>query len=102
MTRSTKYDKYITIQQGTDTETDIKGWKTAWPDFYSSWASVLPMSGAKAVDFTRQGFIESYEVEMRKRAINVNDECRVVYNGKEFQIKSLIIHDVVKLDIARI
>lgn len=101
MTRSTKYNRRITIQQGTDTETEIKGWKTTWADLYTSWASVLPMSGAKAVDFTRAGFIESYEVEMRRRAINVNSECQIVYDGKEFQITSLIIHDVVKLDIAR-
>lgn len=101
MTRATKYNMRITIQQSINTETEIKGWKTTWSNLYTSWASVLPMSGAKGVDFTRLGFIESYEVEMRKRETNVDSDCRVLYNGKPFQITSLIIHDVVKMDIAR-
>jgi len=101
MSRSTKYDKKIAIQQRTKVETELKGWKNTWSTLYTSWASVLPMSGAKGVDFSRMGFIESYEVEMRKRETNVNSNCRIVYNGKNFQINSIVIHDVVKLDIAR-
>lgn len=99
--RATKYDKTITIQQRTKVETELKGWKNTWANLYTSWASVLPMSGAKGVDFSRMGFIESYEVEMRKRAVNVDGDCRIVYNGKNFQINSIKIHDVVNLDIAR-
>lgn len=101
MIRVTKYDKRITVQKNTEVETEIKGLKTSWADLYTSWASVLPMSGAKALDFTRLGFIESYEVEMRKRDVNVDGDCRIQYNGKNFQINSIVIHDVVKLDIAR-
>ena len=101
MTRVTKYNKTITIQKRTKVETEIKGWRNTWSTFYTSWASVLPVSGAKGDDYTRMGFIESYEVEMRKRAVNVNSDCRILYNGKEFQITSIKIHDVVKLDIAR-
>jgi len=99
--RATKYDKTITIQQRTKVETELKGWKNTWANLYTSWASVLPMSGAKGVDFSRMGFIESYEVEMRKRAVNVDGDCRIVYAGKVFQINSIKIHDVVNLDIAR-
>ena len=99
--RATKYDKTITIQQRTKVETELKGWKNTWANLYTSWASVLPMSGAKGVDFSRMGFIESYEVEMRKRAVNVDGDCRIVYVGKVFQINSIKIHDVVNLDIAR-
>ena len=101
MTRSTKYDKQITVQKNTKVATEIKGFKTSWADLYTSWASVIPISGAKAVDFTRMGFIESYELEMRTRATNVDSDCRIQYDGKDFQITSIIIHDVVKLDIAR-
>ena len=101
MTRSTKYDKQITVQKNTKVETVIKGFKTSWTDLYTSWASIEPISGAKAVDFTRMGFIESYELEMRTRATNVDSDCRIQYEGKDFQITSIIIHDVVKLDIAR-
>lgn len=101
MSRSTKYDKTITIEQRTKVETDIKGWSNTWATLYTSWASVVPLSGAKGVDFSRMGFIESYEVEMRKRDVNVGSNCRIIYNGKTFQITSIKIHDVVNLDIAR-
>jgi len=99
--RTTKYDKRIIVQQRTKVETPIKGWSNKWSELYTSWASVLPMSGAKGVDFSRMGFIESYEVEMRKRAVNVDSDCRIVYDGKVFQINSLKIYDVINLDIAR-
>ena len=101
MSRSTKYDKTIAIQQRVKTETELKGWSNTWPTLYTSWASVLPISGAKGDDYTRMGFTESYEVEMRKRETNVDSNCRIVYNGKEFQITSIAIYNVVKLDIAR-
>ena len=99
--RATKYDKTIAIQQRVKTETELKGWSNTWSTLYTSWASVLPISGAKGDDYTRMGFTESYEVEMRKRATNVDSDCRIVYNGKVFQITSLKIYDVVNLDIAR-
>jgi len=99
--RTAKYDKTILIQQRTKVETELKGWSNKWDTLYTSWASVLPMSGAKGLDFSRMGFIESYEVEMRKRAVNVDGDCRIVYDGKVFQINSIKIHDVVNLDIAR-
>ena len=99
--RTAKYDKKIKVQKNTEVETEIKGFKTSWADFYTSWASIEPISGAKAVDFTRMGFIESYELEMRKRETNVDSDCRIQYDGKNFQITSIKIHDDVKLDIAR-
>ena len=99
--RAAKYDKWIAVQKNTKVETEIKGFKTSWAVLYKSWASIVPISGAKAVDFTRMGFIESYELEMRVRETNVDTDCRIVYNGKNFQITSIKIHDVVNLDIAR-
>ena len=99
--RATKYDTTIAVQQRTKVETEIKGWKNTWATFYTSWAGLTPLSGAKADDYTRLGFVESYELEMRKRESNVDSDCRIVYDGKNFQITSIKIFDVVNLTIAR-
>ena len=99
--RATEYNKRITVQKRTKTETAIKGWTNTWATFYTSWAGLVPLSGAKADDYTRLGFVESYELEMRSRESNVDSDCRIVYDGKNFQITSIKIFDVVNLTIGR-
>jgi len=99
--RATEYNKRITVQKRTKTETEIKGWTNTWATFYTSWAGLTPLSGAKTDDYTRLGFVESYELEMRSRESNVDSDCRIVYDGKNFQITSIKIFDVVNLTIAR-
>jgi len=99
--RSTKYNKKITIQKRTQIANDIGGWRNEWSDYYISWASVIATGGLKRLEYGRLGFSESYEVEMRVRNENVNSDCQVIYNGKIFQIHSLQISGVVKLDITR-
>ncbi len=99
--RSTKYNQKITIQKRTKVPNDIGGWTNTWADYYTSWASVKIMSGMKRLEYGRLGFIEFYEVEMRTRNENVDGDCQVIYNGKTFQINSIQISGVVKLDIAK-
>jgi len=99
--RATKYHKKITIQKRTKIPNDIGGWKNTWSDYYTSWASVIATSGMKRLEYGKLGFIESYEVEMRVRNENVDGNCQVIYNGNAFQINSIQISEVVKLDIAR-
>jgi len=99
--RSTKYNKKITIQKRTKVPNDIGGWKNEWSDYYTSWASVIAAGGLKRLEYGRLGFIESYEVEMRIRNENVDGNCQIIYDNKTFQIGSIQIDKVVKLDIAR-
>ena len=99
--RATKYNKEITIQKRTKVPNDIGGWKNTWADYYTSWASVIATGGLKHLEYGRLGFTESYEVEMRKRDENVDSNCQVIYDGKTFQIGSIQISEVVKLDIAK-
>ena len=99
--RVTKYDKKITIQKRTRVKNDIGGWKNTWSDYYTSWASVIATGGLKRLEYGKLGFTESYEIEMRVRDENVDGNCQVIYNSKTFQISSLQISEVVKLDIAR-
>lgn len=99
--RATKYNKQITIQKRTKVPNDIGGWSNEWSDYYTSWASVIATGGLKRLEYGRLGFIESYEVEMRKRNENVDGNCQVIYNSNVFQINSIQISEIVKLDIAK-
>ena len=100
--RPTKYNKRVTIQKLTKVENDIGGWTNTWDDLYSCWASVLPVKGFKKLEYARLEYNEAYEVEMRKRLINADGDCRVVYGGSNYQIISFMItDDKVNLDIAK-
>jgi len=100
--RPTKYNKRVTIQKLTKVENDIGGWTNTWDDLYSCWASVLPVKGFKKLEYAKLEYAEAYEVEMRKRLINADGDCRVVYGGNNYQIISFMItDDKVNLDIGR-
>jgi SPP1 family predicted phage head-tail adaptor len=100
--RATKYNKRITIQKLTPIENEIGGWSNLWTDFYSSWASVIPVTGFKKLEYAKLEYNEAYEVEMRKRLINVDGDCRIVYRDGNYQIISIMISDdKVNLDIGR-
>lgn len=100
--RTTKYSKRITIQKLTPVENEIGGWNNSWTDFYSSWASVLSVSGMKKLEYAKLEYGEVYEVEMRKRLVNVDGDCRIVYRGGNYQIISIMTDDnLVKLDMGR-
>jgi head-tail adaptor len=100
--RPTKYNKRITIQKLTPVENDIGGWSNSWADFYSSWASVYSIKGMKKLEYAKLEYNEMYEVEMRRRLVNADGDCRVVYRGNAFQIIAIDITDnEVKLDIGR-
>ena len=99
--RSTKYNKKITIQKRTKVPSDTGGWSNTYSTFYTSWASVIATRGIRRLEYGRLGFTESYEVEMRSRTVNVDDGCQIVYDGRTFQIGSIQIDGVVRLDIMR-
>jgi head-tail adaptor len=100
--RPTKYNKWITVQQLNKVENDIGGWSNSWADMFSSWASVVPVKGFKKLEYAKLEYNEAYEVEMRKRLINADGECRIVFNGNNYQIISFMIDDdKVYLDIGR-
>jgi len=100
--RVTKYNKRITIRKRIKVYNEIGGWKNTWANYYTSWASVLPVTGLKRLEYGRLAYTEVYEVEMRKRTINPGGDCQVFYEEREFQIHSLTIgHKTVKMDISR-
>ena len=100
--RATKYNKRITIQKLTTVENEIGGWTNSWADLYTSWASVVPVKGMKKLEYAKLEFNEMYEVEMRKRVINADGDCRVVYQDGNYQIIAMMIDDNrVYLDIGR-
>jgi len=90
--RVTKYNKKITIRKRIKVHNEIGGWSNTWADYYTSWASVKSLSGMKRLEYGRLAYTEIYEVEMRRRTVDPDQECQVVYDGKEFQISS-INHD---------
>jgi len=100
--RATKYNKRVTIRKRVKVYNEIGGWSNTWADYFTSWASVLPVTGLKRMEYGRLAYTESYEVEMRKRTVNPNQDCQVFYQDEEFQIHSLTIGDkTVKMDIVR-
>ena len=100
--RPTKYNKRITVQTREKDENQIGGWSNTWTDWYTCWASVIPVKGIKRMEYGQIGFTQMYEVEMRKRVSNVNSECQVVYDGDAYQIQSVYNDDDrVYLDINR-
>lgn len=100
--RPTKYNKRVTIQKRTKDENEIGGWSNTWSTLYISWASVTQVSGGKKFEYGQHNMGEVYEVEMRKRNINADADCQVIYNGNTYQIVSITMDDCkVKMDIAR-
>ena len=100
--RPTQYNKRITVQQRITVENDIGGWSNTWTDMFSCWASVVPVKGFKKLEYAKLEYNEAYEVEMRKRMINADGDCRIVFKGNNYQIISFMIDDdKVNLDIAK-
>jgi len=102
MVRPAKYNSDITIQTLEKDENEIGGWSNIWDDWFTTKASVKSLSGLKRLEYGRLAYTEAYEVEMRRRTVDPDGECQVVYDGKEFQIVS-INHDTDKtyMDISR-
>jgi head-tail adaptor len=100
--RPTKYNKWITVQQLTKVENDIGGLSNTYTDMFSSWASVVPVKGFKRLEYAKLEYSEAYEVEMRERLINADGDCRIVFDGSNYQIISFLIDDDrVKMDIVK-
>ncbi len=100
--RQTKYNKRITIQKQTQTPNDIGGWSNTWADLYDSWANVVPIKGQKKLEYAKLEYNETYEVEMRRRLVNADGDCRVLYRSNPFAILAISVDDDrVNLDIGR-
>jgi len=100
--RASKYMERITVQKLTKTENDIGGWSNSWTDLFECWASVVPASRAKRLEYAALKYDEFFEVEMRIRIVNLDGDCRIVYNGNDYQIISFTVDGgAVKVDIIR-
>jgi head-tail adaptor len=103
--RPTQYNKRITVQKPTKTWNDIGGWSNNYSELewsFSCWASVVPIKGFKKLEYGKLGYDQPYEVEMRKRLVNADGDCRIVYAGENYAIIALRIDDEkVYLDIGR-
>lgn len=103
--RPTQYNKIIKVQKPTTDKNKIGGWKHDYAALewqFTSWASVLPVKGLKKIEYARLGYTLVYEVEMRRRKVNPDGECRVIYGGENYQIIAISIDDEkVNMDIGR-
>jgi hypothetical protein len=106
MSRPTTYRDQITVTKPTTVSNEIGGWYNdyatpAWT--FTEWARVTPVRSFKRLQYAQIGHTVSYELEMRPRLTNADIDCRVAYDGANFQIVSLEVdRDKVRLDIARI
>ncbi len=102
MVRPAKYHSEITVQTREKDENEIGGWSNIWSDWFTTKASVEPMEGRSRLEYGKLGFLTAYRVEMRSRDENVTSECRIQFNGENYQINELsIFSHVVKCVIAR-
>lgn len=94
--RPTKYNKRITITRPSETENEIGGWGNNYDSplwTFTTWASVVPLSAYKKMEYSKMGYEARYEVEFRKRVTNPDGDCRVVYDGTNYNIVSFSIDD---------
>jgi len=101
MSRLTKYNKRVTVQQSTQTKGETGGLTNAWTTLFTCWAKVVPASRSKRLLYGEVVYNEFYEVEMKKRVTNVDADCRILYGGNAFQILAFVVDDVVSVDIIR-
>lgn len=104
--RPTKYNKRITIQKPTKTGNEIGGWINNYNTLewsYTCWASVVVMNGYKKLQYGMNANEEVFEVEMRKRLVNIDVDCRIVYAGNNYQVVStpVITDDKVNFQMSR-
>ena len=102
MVRPAKYHSDITVQTREKDENEIGGWSNVWNDWFTTRASVEPMEGPSRLEYGKLKFSTVYRLEMRSRDVNVTGECRIVFNGENYQINELSIYGrVIKCVIAR-
>lgn len=100
--RPTKYNKRISILSPAETTTSTGGISIAYSVSYTTWASVLPVSGRKRLEYGRTEYNYIYEVEMRSRETNPDVNNKVRYKSNDYTITGISIDDdMVKFDIAR-
>jgi len=94
--RPTKYNKSITVTRPAQTENEIGGWRNDYdaPEWtFTTWASVVPLSAYKRLEFSKMGYEARFEVEFRKRLVNPDGDCRVTYDGTNYNIVSFSVDD---------
>jgi SPP1 family predicted phage head-tail adaptor len=95
MVRPAKFNKQVTIQVRTMDEKEQGGWLDDWADWFTVKAKVTPLPRTARMDYGKQGYVETYDLEMRARKTqNIEPHrCRVVYNGGYFAIQELRVED---------
>ena len=86
--RSGNLKHKITIQSYSETQNDFGEVVKGWTDFKTAYASITPLS---AKEFFKAGTNAevSHKIELRY-LIGVLPKMRIIYNGREFSIESVL------------
>ena len=79
----------IIIQSKQKTPDGEGGWTYTWEDMAEDWANVMPLRAEEKLQYQQVNVQASHEITMRYRP-DINNELRVVYNGRYFDIVELI------------
>lgn len=83
--------KRITIQQATDTQNAYGEPVSAWADLTTVWAQVLPLTFRESILAKQVAAKADTRFLIRYRiGINIKPKMKVVYNGEDYNIESVI------------
>jgi SPP1 family predicted phage head-tail adaptor len=82
-------NRKIDVNQPNNISDGQGGSSVGWTLFKSTWAKLEPMKGAEKVRSDRLTTAQMTKVIMRYDPL-VTDEMQIVYNGEEYQIRSVV------------
>ena len=82
----------VTFRQPTKTQDSTGSYSVTYGDAFTTWADVKQMRNEKVLEFGSVSAEAGYEIYIRARSqdFEPNQNWEVVYNGKTFQIHSVI------------
>ena len=84
-----KLNRRIAIERPTLTQDDTGAYTTVWGQIASPWADIRYVSGLEAVRSDAPVSISKASMRIRRRA-GIDATCRVLYDGKVFDVKAVL------------
>ena len=84
-----RLNRRIVIERPTLTQDDTGAYTTVWTQIASPWADIRYVSGLEAVRSDAPVSISKASMRIRRRA-GVDATCRVLYDGKVFDVKAVL------------
>ena len=84
-----RLNRRIVIERPTLTQDDTGSYTTVWNQIAKPWADIRYVSGLEAVRSDAPVSVSKASMRIRRRA-GVDATCRVLYDGKVFDVKAVL------------